>query len=86
MNECIDVANKYLADIATAAKDADVKCDSFHVTSDHPYTAIIQTARERNCDLIAMASHGKKGVKGLVLGSETWKVLTHSQIPVLVFR
>ncbi len=56
------------------------------VTSDFPFEAIIEAARAGNCDLIAMASHGRKGVKGLLLGSETQKVLTHSAIPVLVFR
>jgi nucleotide-binding universal stress UspA family protein len=51
-----------------------------------PYQAIIDTATKRRCDLIAMASHGRKGVKALILGSETNKVLTHSRIPVLVYR
>lgn len=84
--ECIDYANEYLEDIKTAAKEAGVECDTYYVTSDFPYAAIIQAAQEKNCDLIAMASHGRKGIKGLLLGSETQKVLTHSQIPVLVFR
>ena len=56
------------------------------VISDHPYEAIINAAEEKGCDLIAMASHGRKGVQGLTLGSETQKVLTNSKIPVLVFR
>ena len=86
MSECVDTANKYLADLTAVGKDAEVKCDSFYVVSDYPYAAIIQMAQEKNCDLIAMASHGRRGVKGLLLGSETQKVLTHSQIPVLVFR
>lgn len=86
INECIDYANEYLGDIQEAAKEAGVKCDTFYITSDYPYAAIIQAAQEKKCDLIAMASHGRKGVKGLLLGSETQKVLTHSQIPVLVYR
>ena len=53
---------------------------------DQPYQAIIETASKRRCDLIAMASHGRRGVSALVLGSETSKVLTHSRVPVLVYR
>jgi nucleotide-binding universal stress UspA family protein len=55
-------------------------------TSDHPYEAIVQVAERNGCDLIMMASHGRRGVKAILLGSETQKVLTHSKIPVLVFR
>jgi nucleotide-binding universal stress UspA family protein len=54
--------------------------------SDHPYEGIIAAARKHKCDLIVMASHGWRGLKGLLLGSETHKVLTHSRIPVLVVR
>ena len=53
---------------------------------EHPYLAIINTAASRGCDLIVMASHGRHGVAALVLGSETFKVLTHCKIPVLVHR
>jgi nucleotide-binding universal stress UspA family protein len=77
---------KYLADIETAAREAQVNCNTLCVTSDHPYEAIIKAARDQQCDLIVMASHGTKGAKGLLLGSETQKVLTHCDIPVLVFR
>ena len=54
--------------------------------NDLPYEAIIKAARKHRCDLIVMASHGWRGLKGLLLGSETHKVLTHSRIPVLVVR
>lgn len=54
--------------------------------NDQPYQAIIDAARKNKCDLIVMASHGWRGLKGLLLGSETHKVLTHSRIPVLVVR
>jgi nucleotide-binding universal stress UspA family protein len=84
--ESIAYANRCLDDIKSAAKEAGVKCETFFVTSNYPYAAIIQTAQEKHCDLITMASHGRRGVKGVLLGSETQKVLTHSQIPVLVFR
>jgi len=56
------------------------------VVNDHPYEGIIDAARTKGCDLIFMASHGRKGVAALVLGSETTKVLTHSKIPTLVCR
>ena len=68
------------------AKEADVACDSLSVTSSIPYEAIIAAALSTNCDLIFMASHGRRGISGLLLGSETQKVLTHSKIPVLVYR
>lgn len=77
---------KYLAEIETIAKEAGVACETLQLTSDYPYEAIIKAAQDQGCDMIAMASHGRKGMKGLLLGSETQKVLTHSQIPVLVFR
>jgi nucleotide-binding universal stress UspA family protein len=79
-------ANRNLAVIETAAQDAGVPCETLFEISDHPYEAIIRVAEKRGCDLIMMASHGQRGVKGLLLGSETQKVLTHSRIPVLVFR
>lgn len=55
-------------------------------TSDIPYDVIVQTAQDKSCDLIFMASHGRRGITGLLLGSETQKVLTHSKVPVLVYR
>jgi len=55
-------------------------------TSDQPYQVIIDTAKAENCDLIFMASHGRRGLAGIILGSETQKVLTHCNIPVLVYR
>ena len=57
-----------------------------HVPNIHPWNAIIQTAKEQGCDLILMASHGRRGIAGVLLGSETKKVLTHTSIPVLVWR
>ena len=56
------------------------------VTHDHPYQAIIEAANTKECDPILMASHGRRGVAALVLGSETTKVLTHTQIPVRLCR
>ncbi|MBC7622402.1 MAG: universal stress protein [Aeromicrobium sp.] len=65
-------------------KDAPYEFTS--VTSDHPHDAIISVAKKRKCDLIVMASHGRRGLSALLLGSETTKVLTHSTVPVLVCR
>jgi nucleotide-binding universal stress UspA family protein len=69
-----------------AARVAGVVYEDAHVVAEHPWAAIVETAETRGCDLIVMASHGRKGVSALVLGSETTKVLTHSKIPTLVCR
>ena len=79
-------ANRNLSVIEKAAKEAGVPCETLCEISDHPYETIIRVAEQKGCDLIMMASHGRRGVKGLLLGSETQKVLTHSKIPVLVYR
>jgi len=79
-------AKKILAEIETAAKEAGVECETLYVTSEYPHEAIVKAANDEQCDLIIMATHGRKGVQRLFLGSETQKVLTLSPIPVLVFR
>ena len=80
-------AEQVLAAFETAAKSAGVSAfERVFVVSDHPYEAIIDTARDKGCDLILMASHGRRGLQALLLGSETHKVLVHSKIPVLVYR
>ncbi|MGZ5187460.1 MAG: universal stress protein [Caldimonas sp.] len=79
-------ADRYLGVVREAARQAGVTCETVSVTSDHPFEAIIDTAEAKGCDLIVMASHGRRGARGLLLGSETLKVLTHSKIPVLVYR
>ncbi|GAA5069568.1 universal stress protein [Lysobacter panacisoli] len=84
--ETRDAARHHLRSIESRAHAASVPCDSVVVEDESPYQAIIAIARERGCDLIAMASHGHRGIKAMVLGSETQKVLTHSSIPVLVYR
>lgn len=81
-----ELAMKYLSVIDNAAREAGVPCTVTWTANDHPFEAIIQTASEHGCDLIVMASHGRKGMKGVLMGSETQKVLTHSRIPVLVYR
>jgi nucleotide-binding universal stress UspA family protein len=86
VKNCQAAAKRILAVVENAAKAAGVTCETASTTSDHPYDAIIRAAQARGCDLILMASHGRKGMQGFLLGSETQKVLTHSKIPVLVYR
>jgi nucleotide-binding universal stress UspA family protein len=69
-----------------AGKAYPVTTDFVAVSDDDPYQAIINAAKRRKCDLIVMASHGRRGVSAILIGSETTKVLTHSKIPVLVCR
>jgi nucleotide-binding universal stress UspA family protein len=80
------LAESYLAQAEKVAETAGVKSNSICVEDNHPYRVIIRTAEEHACDLIVMASHGRRGISALVLGSETVKVLTHCAIPVLVYR
>ena len=79
-------AEKILGAVAHLAQAAGVACETVHVEHEHPYQAIIDTAASRGCNLIVMASHGRRGISAIVLGSETVKVLTHSKIPILVHR
>ena len=79
-------AEKVLGSVSAAADSACVSCETLHVEHEHRYQAIIDTAASKGCDLIVMAPHGRRGVAAVVLGSETVKVLTHSKIPVLVYR
>ncbi len=79
-------AQKILAFAEGLCRDAGVPCTTASSSNDSPYLAIINAANSNGCDLIFMASHGRRGIAGLLLGSETTKVLTHSKIPVLVYR
>ena len=81
-----EAANSCLAAVTKAAKAAGIKADLVAMASDRPYEAIIRTAKKRKCDLIIMGSHGRSGVAGILLGSVTQKVLSHSTLPVLVLR
>jgi nucleotide-binding universal stress UspA family protein len=80
------VARKALAEVAIEAEAAGVPCVTRFVTAGKPYQGILKGARSGKCDAIAMASHGRSGLSGLLLGSETARVLAHSKIPVLVTR
>ena len=84
--EMATLAERNLKVIKEAAAQAGVACELVHRTSDHPYEEIVNTAQDRGCDVIFQASHGRRGVRALIMGSETNKVLTHTKIPVLVFR
>lgn len=79
-------ADEVLEPITKAAEKAGVEVSVDSRASDEPYKAIIDAAKRGRCDLIVMASHGRRGLAGIVLGSETQKVLTHTDTPVLVIR
>ena len=80
------LAERALSEVAKAALAAGVPCATLSKSAPQPWAAIIAVARSKKCDLIVMASHGRRGIAGLILGSETAKVLTHSKTPVLVCR
>ena len=79
-------ARAALSMVETEAQAADVECNTLHLSNNHPHAGILRAANSKKCDLIVMASHGRRGLSAMVLGSETNKVLTHSSIPVLVCR
>jgi nucleotide-binding universal stress UspA family protein len=76
---------EHLHFVARIARAHGVECETAHAYSDHPAQAIVATATARKCDLIAMTSHGRRGVERLLLGSETSDVLGQCRIPVLVY-
>ena len=79
-------AGKALAAVEAEARSAGVRCKSLFLTDSQPFKGILRAARSQKCDAIAMASHGRGGLGGLILGSETTRVLAHSKIPVIVIR
>ena len=79
-------ARLHLAVVETAAAKAGVACRTVYVANTYPAEAIMATAKKAGCDVICMASHGRRGLAGVLLGSETQKVLTYSKLPVLVCR
>lgn len=79
-------AQLILGQIDSLCRDAGLNCIKASTRSGTIYKAIIEAAREHGCDLIFMASHGRRGIGALLVGSETHKVITHSDIPVLVYR
>ena len=79
-------AKEILGFVEKMCSEAGVECSTMSLTNDIVYEGIIEAATKSGCDLIFMASHGRRGLSGLLLGSETHKVLTHTKIPVLIYR
>jgi nucleotide-binding universal stress UspA family protein len=80
------IASARVQAVREACETAGTTCEGHTVEALHPWEAIIEHAQRTGCDLVVMASHGRRGVSALLLGSETQKVLTHSKIPVLIVR
>ena len=80
------IAAKRVQTVVETCKAAGMTCEAHTVEALHPWEAIIDHAKRQECDLVVMASHGRRGVAALLLGSETQKVLTHSQVAVLIVR
>ncbi|MGD9952598.1 MAG: universal stress protein [Burkholderiales bacterium] len=79
-------ARKALAAVEIEAQAAGVACSTLMLTAEFPWKGILDAARRKKCDAIVIASHGRGGLGGLLLGSETTRVLSHSKLPVLVIR
>lgn len=79
-------AAKILATVEKEARTAGVACETLHVPAMSPWEGIIETAKKKKCDLIFMASHGRAGLAGLLLGSQANKVLSHARTPVLIYK
>jgi nucleotide-binding universal stress UspA family protein len=81
---CKESAGKVLDEARAMAARIGISAELLHVPNAHPATAIVETAKSRGCDLIVMASHGRRGVRKLLLGSQTSQVLADGNVPVLV--
>ena len=79
-------ATRILASVAEVAKTKQIACDALHVADRYPVEGILETTKDKGCDLIVMASHGRRGLGKLLLGSQTAEVLSYTEIPVLVVR
>jgi len=79
-------AQAILANVRAEANKLNIQCDVTHVTNEFPAEGILKEAKAKGCDVIVMASHGRRGLARLVLGGETLRVVTQSTIPVLVCR
>ncbi|MDB5545545.1 MAG: UspA domain protein [Hyphomicrobiales bacterium] len=79
-------ANEALAIVSAEAQKHGLTCEPIHREAEHPWWAIIDTAKAEGCDLIVMSSHGRGGFSAVILGSQTLKVLANSGVPVLVSR
>jgi len=81
---CKESAGKVLDEARAMAEQIGISAELLHVPNAYPAAAIIETAKSRGCDLIVMASHGRRGLRKLLLGSQTSKVLADGSVPVLV--
>lgn len=79
-------AQKLLAKAAQTFADANIACETVHDTDPQAHKAIVETAKDKGCDLIVMGSHGRHGLAGLMLGSVATKTVTHAHVPVLICR
>ena len=79
-------ASDILSKAGATAGQSGVSCSTVHLKERHPAEGILETAKSRACDLIVMASHGRRGLSRLLLGSQAQNVVTHSTIPVLICR
>lgn len=79
-------AREFLDAVEKIARDAGVPCERVTATSNHPWKVIVDTARDRGCDAIALASHGRSGLAAVLLGSQTERVVAHATVPVIVYR
>ena len=79
-------AARILAGVSALARKADINCATVHAKDQYPADEILDTAKKSGCDLIVMASHGRRGLGRLLLGSQAVDVLTHSSVPVLICR
>jgi len=80
------IARQRIQAVVEACSAAGMECEAHTLEALHPWEAIIEHAQRKECDLVVMASHGRRGVTALLLGSETQKVLTHCKVPVLIVR
>lgn len=81
-----EMANAILAAAEQAAKSAGIEADMVHVANAQPAEAIVEATTSRDCDLIIMGSHGRRGIGRIVIGSKTWEVVADGHVPVLVVR
>ena len=79
-------ASRVLSGVSKLSRKADIHCSTVHAKDQYPADGILDTAKKNGCDLIVIASHGRRGLGRLLLGSQAVKVLTHSTIPVLICR
>lgn len=79
-------AERHLGAVKKAAAAARVRCKTYYVMDEYPYSEIVRAAKRYRCDLIVMGSHGRRGISRLILGSQASKVLAHSTMPVLVVK